>query len=106
MKFCLSVLGCALLASVACSGVAVAQSLSEQGVVGGLGMGALYGATKSVGKSDVEPDILQALEQMGYTNISPVASTPSQYTAFHPSQGPVLLTVNEATGKLVSAVPR
>jgi len=88
------------------SGGAVAQSLVEQGMAGAVGAGALYGATQTFNPSGEDKEILIGLQQQGYSNIVAVPSVPSQYTAFHPSAGPVLVTLDPSTGQILSVSPR
>lgn len=88
------------------SASAHAQSLMESAVAGSVGMGALYGATKKFNGSSDAIVVVELLQRQGYTNISPVASSSAQYMAFHPTTGPVLLTVEPSTGQVLSAMPR
>jgi hypothetical protein len=82
--------------------LAFAQTLMEQGVVGSVGMGALYGASKGLRNPADSDPIAKKLEQQGFTNVKPVPSKPSQYTGFFPAKGPVVIKVNPTTGKVLS----
>ncbi len=86
-------------------GHAHAQSLMESSVAGSIGMGALYGATKTF-NSESDDVVTANLQRQGYTNISPVPSSPSQYSAFVPNLGPVLVTVEPKTGQVLSVMPK
>ncbi|MDX9690688.1 MAG: hypothetical protein RBT70_09575 [Alphaproteobacteria bacterium] len=81
---------------------APAQTLMEQGVVGSIGAGALYGASRGLrNPADGDP-IAKQLEQQGFANVTPVPTNPSLYRAFFPAKGPVLIKVDPATGKVLS----
>jgi hypothetical protein len=83
----------------------VAQTLTEQGLVGTVSVGAAYETAKSLKPSGNEA-VETFLQKQGYMNIAAVPSAPSQYTAFDPNQGPVLLTVDPTTGQVISVVPK
>jgi len=106
MKPLLAICCSAFLFSLPYPGEVFAQSLAEQGMAGAVGVGALYGATKRLNNSGEDAAIVKVLQQQGYTNVASVPSAPSQYTAFHPSMGPVLLNINPSTGQVISVAPR
>ncbi len=106
MKHRLAILCSTFLLSLPFPESSMAQGLAEQGVVGTVGAGALYGATKSLNKPRVDPAVDAMLRQQGYTNVSAASSSDSQYMAIDPNRGPVLITLDPATNQILSAVPR
>jgi hypothetical protein len=91
---------------LAFAGQAAAQSLMEQGMAGTVGMGALYGATRTLKGAGGDQEIMTSLQQQGYTNVAAVASSETQYTAFHQTHGPVVLNVDPKTKQVISVMPR
>jgi hypothetical protein len=97
----------ALLLMLPYPGRVSAQFLSEQAVVGATGaasVGAVYGAAKAVNKP-ADPNV-QLLQNQGYISVVADPSSPSQYRAFDPRQGPVLLTIDPSTGQVISVTPQ
>jgi hypothetical protein len=79
-----------------------AQLLTDQAVVGAVGAasaGALYGAAKEINKPG-DP-ILPILQNQGYLSVSRDPSSPARYMAIDPRDGPVILTVDPATGRVI-----
>lgn len=83
--------------------LASAQLLMDQTMGAMTGLGAQVNTASRAGTSDQV--VMQRLKAMHYTNVQKDPSTPNQYIAVAPEGMRVRLTVNSATGQIISAMP-
>jgi hypothetical protein len=88
------------------SNASLAQTLTDQAIVGTMGAGALYGASSALKPPMSTIEVIMKLQKEGYTNLDIVSEYPMKFDATSPAGMPVMLSIEPKSGKILSALPR